>query len=192
MEADVWLSKGDVIIGHILPTPGRTFRGQYVDPLKAIIDHNGGSVYKTRPGQTLTLLVDFKTSDTGTLDAVVTALEPLRQAGYLSKVEGGVLVKKAVTVVASGSAPFNRISTGDGVPNRDIFYDAPLAGLGGAMYTSLDSYVSSADFQDVVGSAGSASLTAAQMTTITTQVTQAHAKGLKARYCKSRTFLSSP
>ncbi len=109
MEADVWLFSGDVIIGHILPTLGRTFRGQYVNALKAIIDHNGGSVYKSRPGQTLVLLVDFKTSDTGTLDAVVTALDPLRQAGYLSRLESGVFVKKAVTVVASGSAPFDRI-----------------------------------------------------------------------------------
>ncbi|KAI3343763.1 hypothetical protein F4824DRAFT_20322 [Ustulina deusta] len=182
MEADVWLFSGDVIIGHILPTLGRTFRGQYVNALKAIIDHNGGSVYKSRPGQTLVLLVDFKTSDTGTLDAVVTALDPLRQAGYLSRLESGVFVKKAVTVVASGSAPFDRISTGDGVPDRDIFYDANLGALGGADYTSQNSYVASADFQDVVGAASTATLTTAQMNTITSQVSQAHAKGLVARY----------
>lgn len=109
MEADVWLFAGDLLIGHILPTPGRTLVAQYVNPLKTIIDHNGGSVYRSRPGQSLVLLVDFKTSDTGTLDAVVKALEPLRQAGYLSRLEGGVLVKKAITVVASGSAPFDRI-----------------------------------------------------------------------------------
>ncbi|TGJ81205.1 hypothetical protein E0Z10_g7554 [Xylaria hypoxylon] len=182
MEADVWLVGGDVVLGHILPTLGRTFRAQYVNPLMAIINHNGGSVYKSRPGQTLVLLVDFKTSDTGTLDAVVTALEPLRQAGYLSRLEGGVFVKRAVTVVASGSAPFNRISTGDGVPNRDIFYDANLGALGGTTYTSQNSYVASADFQDVVGEAKTATLTSAQMDTITNQVSQAHAKGLVARY----------
>ncbi|KAI1349882.1 hypothetical protein F5Y01DRAFT_305754 [Xylaria sp. FL0043] len=182
MEADVWLFSGDVIIGHLLPTIGRTLRAQYVNPLKAIIDHNGGSVYKSRPGQTLVLLVDFKTSDTGTLDAVVTALDPLRQAGYLSRLENGVLVKKAITVVASGSAPFDRISTGDGVPDRDIFYDANLGALGGSNYTSQNSYVASADFQDVVGSASTATLTTAQMNTITSQVSQAHARGLVTRY----------
>ncbi|KAI0444719.1 hypothetical protein F4803DRAFT_511011 [Xylaria telfairii] len=182
MEADVWLFQGDVIIGHILPTLGRTLRAQYVNPLKAIIDHNGGSVYKSRPGQTLVLLVDFKTSDTGTLDAVVKALDPLRQAGYLSRLENGVFVKKAITVVASGSAPFDRISTGDGVPNRDIFYDANLGALGGTTYTSQNSYVASADFQDVVGDAKTPTLTTAQMNTITNEVNQAHAKGLVARY----------
>ncbi|KAI0540849.1 hypothetical protein GGR58DRAFT_90080 [Xylaria digitata] len=182
MEADVWLFNGDVILGHILPTLGRTFRAQYVNPLKAIIDHNGGSVYKSRPSQTLVLLVDFKTSDTGTLDAVVTALEPLRQAGYLSRLENGVFVKRAVTVVASGSAPFDRISTGNGVPGRDVFYDANLGALGGTTYTSQNSYVASADFQDVVGEAKTATLTSAQMNIITNHVNQAHAKGLVARY----------
>ncbi|KAI1172167.1 hypothetical protein F4777DRAFT_590726 [Nemania sp. FL0916] len=182
MEADVWLVLGSLIIGHTLPTPGRTLLAQYVNPLKAIIDHNGGFVYKSRPNQSMVLLVDFKTSDSGTLDAVVAALDPLRQAGYLSRLENGVLVKKAITVVASGSAPFDRISIGDGVPNRDVFYDANLGALGGAMYTAQDSYVASADFQAVIGSASSPSLTTAQMNTITAQVNQAHGKGLVARY----------
>ncbi|KAJ3575750.1 hypothetical protein NPX13_g3932 [Xylaria arbuscula] len=182
MEADVWLFGGSLLLGHLLPTLGRTFSAQYVNPLKAIIDHNGGSVYKSRPGQTLVLLVDFKTSDTGTLDAVVSALAPLRNAGYLSRLENGAFVKKAITVVASGSAPFDRINTGDGVPARDIFYDANLGALSGTMYTSQNSYVASADFQDVIGEASTATLTTAQMDTITSQVTQAHAKGLVARY----------
>ncbi|RWA05629.1 hypothetical protein EKO27_g9479 [Xylaria grammica] len=182
MEADVWLFAGDLVLGHILPTPGRTFQAQYVNPLKTIIDHNGGSVYKSRPSQTLVLLVDFKTSDAGTLDAVVTALEPLRQAGYLSRLEGGVLVKRAVTVVASGSAPFDRINNGDGIPDRDVFYDANLGALGGSTYTSQNSYVASADFQDAVGEAKTAILTSAQMDTIANHVSQAHEKGLVARY----------
>ncbi|KAI1819336.1 hypothetical protein F4861DRAFT_527387 [Xylaria intraflava] len=182
MEADVWLFDGDVIIGHILPTIGRTLRAQYVNPLKNIIDHNGGYVYKARPNQTLVLLVDFKTSDSGTLDAVVTALEPLRQAGYLSRLENGALVKKAVIVVASGNAPFDRISTGDGVPDRDIFYDANLGDLSGANYTSQNSYVASADFQAVVGNPSDPTLTADETATIQDQVGQAHAKGLVVRY----------
>lgn len=70
------------------------------------------------------------------------------------------------------------------MPQRDIFYDANLGALSGTMYTSQNSYVASADFQDVIGEASTATLTAAQMDTITSQVTQAHAKGLVARYCK--------
>jgi hypothetical protein len=182
VEADVWLSGGDVIIGHLLPKAGRTLRAQYVDPLKAIIDHNGGSVYKARPGQTLTLLVDFKTSDKGTLDAVVKALDPLRQAGYLSRFENGEFKRGAVTISASGSAPFDRISAGDGVPNHDVFYDAPLANLDGGSYSRQNSYTASADFQDVVSS--DANISADELNKLRGHVSTAHAKGLVTRYCK--------
>ncbi|KAI1814819.1 hypothetical protein GGS20DRAFT_585081 [Poronia punctata] len=179
-EADVWLSGDDVIIGHISPTQGRTLRAQYVDPLKAIIEHNGGSVYKSKPDQTLTLLIDFKTSDEGTLDAVVAALQPLREAGYLSKVEDGQFKRGAVTVSASGEAPFDRISSGDGVPDRDVFYDAPAANLDDADYSSENSYTASADFKDVVS--GDGNLDDEELGRLRDQVSKAHDKGLVVRY----------
>ncbi|KAH9983593.1 hypothetical protein F4779DRAFT_612495 [Xylariaceae sp. FL0662B] len=181
-EADVWLVDGDVSIGHIFAKKGRTLGKQYINPLKAIIDHNGGSVFKARPNQSLTLLVDFKTSDSGTLDAVVKSLEPLRKAGYLSRVEGGKFVEKQVTVVASGSAPFDRISNGDGVPDRDVFYDAHVDGLGDEDYNTQNSYYASADFQDTIGSPSDANLSAEEKSKVSEQVKGAHKKGLKVRY----------
>ncbi|KAI1267321.1 hypothetical protein F5Y18DRAFT_379882 [Xylariaceae sp. FL1019] len=182
VEADVWLVSGNLYIGHTLPTTGRTLTAQYINPLKAIIDHNGGSVYKAQPSQTLSLLIDFKTSDTATLDAVVSAIDPLRQAGYLSRIENGQLVEGAVTVVASGSYPAARIMSGDGVPNFDVFCDAPLAALPNTNYTAQNSYYASADFQAVVGDPSSATLTTAEINTINTQVAQAHERGLIVRY----------
>ncbi|XXG95523.1 hypothetical protein Hte_001787 [Hypoxylon texense] len=185
IEADVWLVNGDVSIGHILPTIGRTLALQYVNPLKAIVDHNGGSVYKAKPAQSVVLLVDFKTSDAGTLDAVVKSIDPLRQAGYLSRLENGVFVRGAVTVVASGSAPFGRISAGDGVPDRDVFYDAHVDDLGAEDYSSQNSVYASADFQDAVGNPSSASLSQDEVDTINSQVEGAHQRGLIVRYCES-------
>lgn len=185
IEADVFLVNGDVSIGHVLPTIGRTLGLQYIQPLKAIIDHNGGSVYKAKPTQSVVLLVDFKTSDAGTLDAVVKSIDPLRQAGYLSRLENGVFVEKAVTVVASGSAPFDRISTGDGVPDRDVFYDAHVDDLGAEDYSSQNSVYASADFQAAVGNPSSASLSQDEVNTINDQVGGAHQRGLIVRYCKS-------
>lgn len=180
-EADVWLVGDDVDIGHTSPGAGRSLRKQYVDPLRAILDHNndGGDgsagVFKASPGQTFTILVDFKTGAAGTLDAVVAALQPLREKGYLSRVEGGRFVERQVTVVASGSAPLDRISSGDGVPDRDVFYDAKIKALGDEDYTSLNSNYASGAWNDATGGSDS---TAAQ------QVSDAHAKGLKVRYCK--------
>lgn len=182
IEADVFLVDGDVSIGHVLPTIGRTLGKQYIEPLKSIIDHNGGSVYKAKSSQSIVLLVDFKTSDSGTLDAVVKSIDPLRQAGYLSKLENGVFIEKQITVVASGSAPFDRISTGDGVPDRDIFYDAHVDGLGSEDYNNQNSYYASADFKDAVGDPSNASLSQDQINKISDQVGGAHQRGLKVRY----------
>lgn len=191
VEADVWYWFDDLIIGHILPKLGRTLKAQYVDPLRAILDHNNGGVpgnvgvYKAAPEKTLSLLIDFKTSDTGTLDAVVAALQSLRDGGYLSHVAGGVFVQRQVTVIASGSAPFDRIAAGDGIPARDVFYDAQVASWN-SQYTSTNSYYASADFQESVGNPSSASaFTQDQKNTVATHVQNAHSVGLKVRYCKS-------
>ncbi|RYP46605.1 hypothetical protein DL768_007227 [Monosporascus sp. mg162] len=182
VEADVHLVGDDVEIGHDSPTRGRTLRKQYVEPLRAILDHNNGGssdggagVFGAKPDQGLTLMVDFKTSDTKTLDAVVAALEPLREVGYLSSVEGGRFVERQVTVVASGSAPFDRIASGDGIPNRDVFYDADVNDLGGRDYTDTNSYYASANYNDL-------SRKPSLEETIRKQVAEAHAIGLKVRY----------
>ncbi|KAI0382275.1 hypothetical protein F5Y04DRAFT_51846 [Hypomontagnella monticulosa] len=188
IEADVFLSNGDVIIGHVLPTPGRTLGVQYIQPLRAILDHNNGGspgdngIYKANPKQSVTLLVDFKTSSSGTLDAVVKALQPLRDGGYLSHLENGKFVERQVTVVASGSAPFDRISSGDGVPNRDVFFDAHVDHWD-PNFTSANSYYASADFQDAIGNPGSANdFNQDQKNKVASQVQSAHGAGLKVRY----------
>ncbi|KAJ4144374.1 hypothetical protein LMH87_003258 [Akanthomyces muscarius] len=188
IEADVFLSGGDVIIGHVFPTPGRTLRVQYTEPLRAILDHNNGGspgengIYKARPDQKIVLMIDFKTSDTKTLDAVVAALQPLRDGNYLSRVVDGKFSQRAVTVVASGNAPFDRISSGDGVPNRDVFYDAKVDNLE-SKYTKLNSYYASADFKNAIGNPSSAgAFSDAQKAKVKSQVDAAHAAGLKVRY----------
>ena len=190
IEADVFLSGGDVIIGHVFPTPGRTLRVQYTEPLRAILDHNNGGspgengIYKARPDQKIVLMIDFKTSDTKTLDAVVAALQPLRDGNYLSRVVDGKFSQRAVTVVASGNAPFDRINSGDGVPNRDVFYDAKVDNLE-SKYTKLNSYYASADFKNAIGNPSSAgAFSDAQKAKVKSQVDAAHAAGLKVRYCK--------
>ncbi|RYP91551.1 hypothetical protein DL770_002331 [Monosporascus sp. CRB-9-2] len=182
VEVDVHLVDDDVEIGHDRPDTGRTLRKQYVEPLRAILDHNNGGssygsagVFGAKPDQGLALMVDFKTSDAKTLDAVVAALEPLREAGYLSSVEGGRFVERQVTVVASGSAPFDRIAAGDGIPNRDVFYDADVNDLGGRDYTDTNSYYASGNYEDL-------SREPSLDETIRKQVAEAHAIGLKVRY----------
>lgn len=190
IEADVYYSNGDAEIGHTSPTAGRTLKAQYIDPIRAILDHNNGGapgsngVYAAAPSQSLDLLIDFKTSATETLDVVVAALQPLRDGGYLSYFDGSSFIQKQVTVSCSGSAPFDRIATGDGVPDRDVFYDAKLDPWD-AKYNSQNSNYASAQFKDAIGNPGSAdSFSQSQKDAVSQHVSLAHDAGLKVRYCK--------
>ncbi|KAH7035704.1 uncharacterized protein B0I36DRAFT_361036 [Microdochium trichocladiopsis] len=191
VEADVWWSFNSLLLGHILPTLGRTFKGQYVDPLKAIIDYNNGNkaggsigVYPAAPSQTFVLFVDFKTSDAQTLDQVVAALQPLRDAGYLSYYDDAAkkFVSRQVTAVASGSADFGRIRDRNGVPNADLFFDAKVDYWDNA-FTTANSYYASADFKDAIGNPSNVDpFNGAMRDKVVAQASQAHAAGLKVRY----------
>lgn len=190
LEADVFLSNGQATIGHDSPQSGRTLTAQYVQPLRNILDHNNGGqpgsngVYKSRPEQSIVLMIDFKSADDALLDAVVQALEPLRSGGYLSSSASGRFVEKQVTVVATGKASFSRIDSGSGISGRDIFYDAKVDQWE-SKYTSRNSYYASADFKSTIGNPGSAqSFTQEQKNKVSAQVAPAHAAGLKVRYCK--------
>lgn len=44
-------------------------------------------LYKARPEQSIVLLVDFETSNSETLDAIVKALQPLPDGGYYTSKE---------------------------------------------------------------------------------------------------------
>lgn len=69
---------------------------------------------------------------------VVKALQPLRDAGYLTKYNGTTVAWGAVTVIGTGNTPLNLVS---GVNNRDYFWDAPLALLD-STYNNITSSIS--------------------------------------------------
>ena len=114
VEADVWLWDDDLFVGHTTRslTPHRTFRSLYVDPLLDMLDRrNAGNetsagVFDRDPGQTLVLVVDFKTDGRATWPFVVDQLAPLRDRGYLSYFDGDAVVRRPVTVVATGQRAF--------------------------------------------------------------------------------------
>ncbi len=74
--------------------------------------------------------MDFKTSDSGTLDAVVKALQPLRDGGYLSHLENGKFVERQITVVASGNAPVRSDQLGERRPQPRRLLRRPRGPMG--------------------------------------------------------------
>ncbi|CAL8574521.1 Altered inheritance of mitochondria protein 6 [Xanthoria parietina] len=144
VEADVWLFREELYIGHSLAslTPNRTLASLYVDPLVQILEkqnpttqfHPDGNVsqhgvFDTAPEQSLTLLIDFKTSGSALFPYVLSALEPLRSRGHLTYRNGTQTINRPITVVGTGNTPFSLVDSDLTNPHHDIFFDAPLAAM---------------------------------------------------------------
>ena len=101
VEADVFLSKDQLLVGHSLLSlkPERTLESLYLDPLRARIKANGGRVYPDGP--TIFLLVDVKSEAHATYAALDKVLA--HYAEIFSVTRDGKFEPKAVTAVVSGN-----------------------------------------------------------------------------------------
>jgi hypothetical protein len=178
-------------------------------------DENG--VFDTAPAQTLVLLVDFKTDGHALFPIVSQQLSALREKGYLSYFNGSSTIFGPITVVATGNAPFDLVTTNHNATYRDIFFDAPLAQMyssekshsstsmqsstpvqttgQGNVGTSPDStfsvansYYASANFQNAIGWLWWGDFSAHQLDLLRGQIRGAHERGLKARYWGAPTW----
>jgi hypothetical protein len=131
--------------------------------------------------QTLYLFVDLKTDGPTTWPAVVAALQPLRDGGYLTTYNGITITPGAVTVIGTGNTPLDQVQ---GRKSRDYFYDAPLALLGTTFshITSDVSPTASTDFAAVFGTISGSSFNKTQLATLRSQISTAKSKGIKPRY----------
>ena len=128
VEADVYLQKGQLLVGHEPRDlrPERTLESLYLDPLRDRVRANNGRVY--RDGPTVYLLIDVKTEAKATYRALHQALA--RYADILSVFDNGKFEQKAVTAVISG----NR------APEMLAAQSVRYAGIDGRL-TDLDSEV---------------------------------------------------
>ena len=101
VEADVWLTGGELRVGHTLEAtaPGRNLQRLYLEPLRQRIHANGGRVY--RDGPSITLLVDVKSDATNTYRALVRVLRHYQT--LLTRFEPDRIVTNAITVIVSGN-----------------------------------------------------------------------------------------
>ncbi|CAG8955486.1 hypothetical protein HYFRA_00010353 [Hymenoscyphus fraxineus] len=195
IEADVWLYNGTLHIGHEQGalTNERTFDRLYVSPILDVLKrqnpksrflpaptHNG--VFDTDAGQTLYLFVDLKTDGASTWPVVIKALEPLREAGFLTRVNNGTLTKGAVTVIGTGNTPLNLVQP---VLSRDYFWDGPIATLNTTFsnITASVSPIASASYKSTFGTVtGAKGLNETMLEVLRGQVKVAKEKGILLRY----------
>jgi hypothetical protein len=193
VEADVWLRDGDLLVGHDTAslTRNRTFQSLYVNPLVDILTRmnpktefyngNGNGVFDTNPSQTLVLMIDLKTAGPETWPVVTEQLEPLRERGWLSYSENGQFHQGPITVVGTGNTPFDQIVANG--TYRDAFFDAPLDRLENSTYDATNSYYASTSFMEAIGGVWwKGSPSDEQLAKIRAHISEAHSRGLKARY----------
>ncbi|GAM90642.1 hypothetical protein ANO11243_086870 [Dothideomycetidae sp. 11243] len=191
VEADVWLKHDELYVGHNTAslTQNRTFSVMYVEPLVQLLEKqnprtefvnaSGHGVFDEVPEQTLVLLVDFKTDGLTLWPKVVEQLEPLRERGYLSYWDGSETRYRAITVVATGFAPFDMVIAN--TTYRDVLFDAPLHDLTG-VYDKSNSYYASTSLHAVLGSVKYGRLSDEQLQTMRSHIAAAKQRGLKSRY----------
>lgn len=200
MEADVWLINGTLHVGHELSalTDARTFNSLYLDPIvdtlkrenptTAFASNTKNGIFDTSGGQTLYLWIDLKTDGNSTLQAVLAALQPLYEAGYLTTTDGTTLVPGAITAIGTGNTPqsfFLPTDPASAADPRFIFFDAQLSTLNqsaNAGITPLITPIASTQFSAQVGPVVAESLNATQLALVQAQIGYAKSKGIGARY----------
>jgi hypothetical protein len=145
-------------------------------------------VFDTDSGQTIYLWIDLKTDGASTLAAVLSALEPLLQAGYLTTTDGKTVKNAPITAIGTGNTPqsfFLPTDPASASKPRYIFFDAQLSTLNqsaNADITPLITPIASAQFSAQVGQVVKESLSDTQLAPVRSQIEYATSKGIGSRY----------
>lgn len=101
VEADIYLVDGKLLVAHDREDldPAKTLSALYLDPLKKLAQ--GKSIFPT--GETLTLLIDFKSEAEPTWQALKDLLGNYRE--MLTSFDSGSIKTNAITVIISGNRP---------------------------------------------------------------------------------------
>ena len=104
VEADIFLVFGELFVGHDAHELrlGRTLEFLYLDPLRAQIEQNGGSVFEGSD-EPLTLLIDIKTDGEATYEALHEVLEAYQDILTVYGADG--VQSGPVTAIISGNRP---------------------------------------------------------------------------------------
>jgi hypothetical protein len=109
VEADIFLVDGELLVAHTRQEldPERTLRRLYLEPLRARVQENQGSVFGT--DHVLTLLIDIKADGPATYRALDQLLEEYRDL-FAHTDESGELHHGPVQAIISGERPVELVA----------------------------------------------------------------------------------
>lgn len=124
VEADIYLVDGNLLVAHDPEDlkAEKTLSALYLEPLKKFAGDKQ-SIFSS--GETLTLLIDFKTEAESTYTALKSLLQDYRS--MLTSFESGEVKTNAVTVIISGNRPRETLLSEN---SRLAAFDGRLADLG--------------------------------------------------------------
>ena len=175
VEADIFLVNGKLLVAHnvIDLNPDRSLQALYLDPLRARIRANGGSVYKTPAA--FRLLIDVKTEAESTWAVLRDVLA--EYSDIFAGEDANGKIDGPVTAIVSG----NRArATMLGEPTRYAFYDGRItADLGGD-----DTFIPlvSQNWSSLFSWKGVGEMPAAERSRLDKYVATAHANGQIVRF----------
>ena len=207
VEGDVWVqdkNAHDLYIGHEKSDlkDAFTLKNLYLEPLRQRLESmNAGhlptanpssqwkGVFREKPTQTLTLLIDFKTESSSTWRVFMKTVEPLRQGGWLSSWDdkSQKMQMGAITLVVSGNAALHDVESNK---KRDVFLDCPLTEIAPATddiysnkfkYGQKNCFYASADYTSL-SAANNPILDTNEAQKLKQQVADAERRGLRVRY----------
>lgn len=192
VEADVWLYNSTLFVGHDTSslTANRTLQSLYIDPLVSILEAQNPStpfapektyngVFDTTAEQTLYFWIELKTSGEETLPHVISALQPLRERGYLTTVNNNTITPGPITVIGTGNTPLDLVAP---VTKRDYFFDGPWMALAENNITAAISPIASCQLSAAVGEVGAEGLNGTQMEIVKELVKKANERGIEGRF----------
>lgn len=177
IEVDIFKVADEFVVAHLIPffRQGKTLESMYLQPLYERIQKNKGYVY---PGysQPITLMVDIKLNGESTYRSLKRLLK--RYRSILTSYENGVLHERQVTVVLSGSKPFQQLPT---EKIRYAFIDEDLKKIQSSKYTKDICPITSCKFSSLIEINDDGSLDISEKQKLTQFVTTAHQQGKKVR-----------
>jgi hypothetical protein len=194
VEADIWLTEeSELRVGHswTSTTATRTLRTLYLDPIANIFGHRNVSTASTSnketgmfdsdPNKSTILLIDFKSDGHKIWPVLQAQLQSFHEKGWLTYYDGTTLQRGPLTVVGTGSTPFELVQQNS--TNRYIFYDAPLRSISEPQYNTTNSYYASSNLKAAIGGMWfGRGFTSKQEKMIKQQIQAADEKGLKSRF----------
>lgn len=177
IEVDIFQVGDEFFVSHFYPLFGtsRTLEKMYLQPLYNHIQQNEGKVYSNYQ-QPITLMVDIKINGNSTYRSLRRLLEKYKS--ILTSFDNGVVTERQVTVVISGSKPYEEIRA---EKKRFAFIDEDLRVVHRSVDLSTISPVASCKFGALLSWNGEGAMPKTDKEKLSKYVKLAHAQGKKVR-----------